>query len=74
MHKPVFAWPKRLKHIAIKHVFMYNHIQHKDISVNYIPMNKNLADFLTKHITSPKLVTRQNWTSPPEAECALSHS
>jgi hypothetical protein len=55
IHKPVFAWPKRLKHITIKHAFIYDHIQQKDISINYIPTNNNLADFLTKHITSPKL-------------------
>jgi hypothetical protein len=55
IHKPVFTWPKRLKHVAIKHMFMYNHIQWKDISVNYIPTNNNLADFLTKHVAGPKL-------------------
>jgi hypothetical protein len=55
MHKPVFAWPKRLKHVAIKHTFIHNHIQQKDISMDYIPTNDNLADFLTKHITGPKL-------------------
>lgn len=55
IHKPVFMWLKRLKHIMIKHVFVYNHIQQKDISVDYILTNNNLADFLTKHITGPKL-------------------
>ncbi len=55
VHKPVFTWPKRLKHVTIKHAFMHDHIQWKDISVDYIPTNKNLTDFLTKHIASPKL-------------------
>jgi hypothetical protein len=55
VHKPVFAWPKRLKHVAIKHAFVYDHIQWKDISVDYIPTNDNLADFLMKHVASPKL-------------------
>ncbi len=55
VHKPVFTWPKRLKHVTIKHAFMHDHIQWKDISVDYIPTNKNLADFLTKHIAGPKL-------------------
>jgi hypothetical protein len=55
VHKPVFAWPKRLKHVAIKHAFVHDHIQRKDISVDYIPTNDNLADFLTKHIAGPKL-------------------
>jgi hypothetical protein len=55
MHKPVFTWPKRLKHVAIKHAFIHDHIQRKDISMDYIPMNDNLTDFLTKHIARPKL-------------------
>ncbi len=55
IHKPVFAWPKRLKHVVIKHMFMYDHIQWRDISVNYILTNDNIADFLMKHIAGLKL-------------------
>ncbi len=55
VHKPIFAWPKRLKHVTIKHAFVYDHIKRDDIAVNYIPTNENLADFLTKHITGLKL-------------------
>jgi hypothetical protein len=40
---------------VIKHVFVYDHIQQKDISVDYIPTNNNLADFLMKHVAGPKL-------------------
>jgi hypothetical protein len=36
VHKLVFMWPKRLKHVAIKHTFVYDYIQCKDISINYI--------------------------------------
>jgi len=55
IHKPVFMWPKQLKHVAIKHAFVHDHILRQDISVDYIPTNDNLADFLTKHIAGPKL-------------------
>jgi hypothetical protein len=27
IHKPVFTWPKRLKHIAIKHTFVHDILQ-----------------------------------------------
>jgi len=55
MHKPIFAWPKQLKHVTIRHGFIYDHIQQEDVSVSYILTDKNLADFLTKHVATPKL-------------------
>ena len=41
-------YPKRTKHIDIKHHFIRDNVRDGAISVEYIPSKNNLADLLTK--------------------------
>ena len=49
------AYQPRTKHIDIRHHFLRQHLKKKDITIDYVNTEKNLADVLTKAVTKAKL-------------------
>lgn len=46
----------RTKHIDIKYHFLRYHVEQKNIKVEFVPTEENVADVLTKAVTGEKLV------------------
>ena len=51
-HNPEFH--DRMKHIDIRHHFLREKVENNEISLEYLPMNEQPADLLTKGLTRNK--------------------
>lgn len=49
------GYTPRAKHIDLRAHFVRDYVQNKDIKLEYVPSEKQLADFLTKAIPTPRL-------------------
>jgi hypothetical protein len=43
----------RAKHIDVRHFFVHDHVESKDIALSYVPSAENLADLFTKPLPAP---------------------
>jgi hypothetical protein len=55
VQKPPYTYHTRLKHFTIKEGFVHNNLQSGVVKLFYVPMNNNLANFLTKAVLAIKL-------------------
>ena len=46
---------RRSKHISLKELFIKDHFEKKEIFLEYVPSERQLADILTKSLNGPRL-------------------
>ena len=47
----------RTKHIEIRHHFIRDHVEKKDLKIEYIPTENQVADILTKPLCESRFIT-----------------
>lgn len=73
---------KRTKHIDVRHHFIKDLVNKKEINLNYIPSNEQIADICTKALCRIKFeyfrsklnVIKLDWDGRIEGECCYSNS
>jgi hypothetical protein len=74
---PVFH--KRMKHLEVRHHFLRDHVEKRDIEMRYIDTERQLADIFTKPFDASRFTALRGggggggWGFPPPRPPAVCH-